>query len=89
MLAIGLGELRDGRVPPAMHRDLEGCAGLETRNKTSHDRHVEGSMDVGELQVRHHMAANPELLEGNLAVPTHREEDDVPVVVTHVGDGSS
>lgn len=63
MFAVVLGVLAGLGSAPAVYRDVERGAGLQSGNEASHDRHTEGSTAVREVGVRNNMAVDLELLQ--------------------------
>lgn len=68
---------------PAVDRDVERGARLESGNEASHDRHTKGGTAVGEVGVRDNMAVDLEFLQGHSIVSAGGEEQHVPIVVSH------
>lgn len=83
MSAVCLCEQADIGGFPGVHRDLKRTAGWKTRDEAGHDGQASLSVHVSELLVWDYMTLDFELLNWDFAVPACREQDDVPVVVTH------
>lgn len=85
MLAVALGILADLGIAPAMDRDVERSAGLESRDETSHYGQPEGATIVRELIIGNNIAADFEFLQGNTGISTGWEKQHIPIVVAHSG----
>lgn len=88
VLAVVLCVLTGLWSAPAVYRDVERGAGLESWDEASHDWHSKGGTAVGEVGIGDNMAVDLELPKGHPVVSAGWEEQHVPVVVSHPEVGS-
>lgn len=87
MLAIVEGILANLRCAPAVDGDVEVSTGINGRDEASHRWHAKCAPILDELGVRNDMAVDLEFLQRHTSITARRKEEDVPIVVTHGGNG--
>lgn len=67
-----------------MDRELKACACFQAGHAARHNRHDSWTMALRAFGIRDGIATYSKLLKRRLAVPSGREQQNVPVVVSHV-----
>lgn len=80
---VSLCDQADFRPRPGMNGELKACACFQAWDEARHDRHNNWTMALRKFGIWDDTATDSELLERCLAVPSSREQQNVPVVVSH------